>query len=318
MGRLIFALVLALLVACQPGGAPVPPSSPPSTSQSAVPSQPGTPSSSSTPAPSTEPTTGPTETPEPSPLPEPAPQPPLPSPVPPAPTTTGCAAPTVCITADSGVQLKITRPGVYDGQHHLVPNILIRSSGVTVQHFKISGGIQAGIWSEGANNLLADNEISNIGYGSDDVDAIRFFGNGTVIRGNWVHNLIRGPLRPNQQPHPDCVQTYAHSLPGSSDVQILANRCESLDLHQCVMAEGPGSTDGGGGGGGQSARWLIQGNTCGTISNQAIALRGIGLVQVIGNQFTGTYAKAIQSTDGTTVTARDNVLGPNVRALIGD
>lgn len=290
---LITLAALTTLVACSPTPAPAPPPEPAPTS---------TPAST---------------TPEPTPLPEPGPQPPLPSPEPPAPPAPGCAAPVVCTTADSDKQLRITRPGVYDGQGHRVPNILIRASGVTVRNFRVSGGTQAGIWSEGANNVIEDNDISQIAYGDDDLDAMRFFGDGTRILRNHVHNLVRGPLK---DAHPDGgAQTYAHSLPGSSHILIEGNTWEGFDFHQCLMAEGPGSTDGGGGGGGVSRDWVIRGNHCEGTSNQAIALRGISDVQIIDNVFAGRNAKAVQITDGSTgVTFSGNKLGPDVRQLSGD
>lgn len=242
----------------------------------------------------------------------------------PAPSTTatttvappvGCAKPVVCTTADSTAQLKISAPGVYDGQGHRVASIMIRSAGVTVRNFVVTGGTQAGIWSEGAGNVIADNDISNIAYGDDDVDAMRFFGDGTQILRNRVHNLIRGAVK---DAHPDCMQTYATPSRGASaNVLIEGNDCRGFDFHQCLMAEGPGSTDGGGGGKGRSENWTIRGNTCEGTSNQSMAFRGVQNVQVIGNKFLGRNNKAIQSTDGSTVTPRENVLGPNVKTLIG-
>ncbi len=38
----------------------------------------------------------------------------------------------------------------------------------------------AAIWSEGLDNVIADNDISDIAFGHDDVDAIRFFGSTTA------------------------------------------------------------------------------------------------------------------------------------------
>lgn len=249
--------------------------------------------------------------------PAPAPSPPTSATPAPPPTDDPCIAPGVtCATSDIAGQLKITKPGVYDGQHHTVRNILIHASGVTVRNWVVSGGVQAGIWSEGANNTIADNDISQIGYGTDDLDAMRFFGDGTQILDNTVHNLIRGPLK---DAHPDCVQTYAHSSPGSSHVLIQGNHCLGLDFHQCVMAEGPSSTDGGGGGGGVSEDWQIVGNVCEGTSAQAIALRGISQVLIEGNTFRGNDHKAIQSVDGSSnIVTIDNILGPAVQALIGD
>ncbi|HTK65442.1 MAG TPA: right-handed parallel beta-helix repeat-containing protein [Pseudonocardia sp.] len=243
-----------------------------------------------------------------------APAPAVPAPA--APVPDPCAAPVVCTTEDSAAQLRITRPGVYDGRGHRVPSILITAAGVTVRNFVVSGGTQTGIWSQGAGNTIADNDISNIGYGHDDIDAIRWFGDGTRILRNTIHDLVRGAIR---DAHPDCAQTYANSLPGSSHVLIEGNRCLGLDYHQCFMAEGPRSTDGGGGGGGVSRDWRIEDNLCEGTSNQAIALRDIHDVAIVDNTFAGRNTKAIQRTDGTSgLTTGGNVLGPHVGRLIGD
>lgn len=233
-----------------------------------------------------------------------------------APAPDPCAAPVVCTTEDSTAQLRITSPGVYDGRGHRVPSILITTGGVTVRDFVVSGGTQTGIWSQGAGNTIADNDISNIGYGHDDIDAIRWFGDGTRILRNRIHDLVRGAIR---DAHPDCAQTYANSLPGSSHVLIEGNQCLGLDYHQCFMAEGPRSTDGGGGGGGVSRDWRIEDNLCEGTSNQAIALRDIHDVAIVDNTFAGRNTKAIQRTDGTSgLTTVGNVLGPHVGRLIGD
>lgn len=229
-----------------------------------------------------------------------------------------CSMPrTVCLAADRSTQLRITTPNtVVDGQGHKVPSILIKASGVTVQHFRVAGGEQAGIWSEGTNNVIADNDISDIAFGEDDVDAIRFFGSGTKILRNRVHDLVRGP---QNGAHVDCMQTYASSLPGSSNVVIAGNDCRGQDLHQCLMAEGPGSTDGGGGGSGASRNWQMRDNRFECFANQSISLRDIDDVTITGNRFLGSGGKAVQVTDGSTnVKVSGNTLGPGYRALLGN
>jgi hypothetical protein len=248
---------------------------------------------------------------------EPAPTEPAPSTVP---LADPCAALVVCTTADSAKPLNITTPGIYDGRGHKVPSIAITASGVTVQGFVVAGGSQTGISSRGANNVIQDNDVSAIRYGTDDLDAIRFFGDHTRILRNRIHSLASGPIK---DAHPDCVQTFATRDKGpSSNVEIGWNTCNPGDTQghgQCVMAEGPGSTDGGGGATGTSARWNIHDNVCATSANQSISLRDIDDVTVTGNSFTGTNAKAVQLVDGSAnVTFSGNVLGAGVGKLSGD
>lgn len=279
--RLLPALALVLLAGCQPAASPAP-VSPPSSS-SATPTAPSAPSA-------------PVETPEPSPLPVPAPQPPLPAPVPPAPVTAGCAAPTVCITADSTAQLKITRPGTYDGQNHSVPNILIQSSDVVVRNFRVINGRQAGIWAEGDRVRIERNDISQISFGEDDLDAIRFFGNDVAIVGNRAHQLIKGPLN---GAHPDFCQTWTSSShpAGSSNVLIQGNVADGFDFHQGVTAEGL-NAGGNRGGTGLTAHWRILDNRFEGTSNQTIVLRGVTDFEIVGNVFAGHINKAVQVAEG--------------------
>lgn len=296
MRRLLAVLALLLLPGCAPVAvAPEP---------SAAPSATGEPTS--TPWPSVPPVSSPSATPT------------------VEPTSTApadpCGAPVVCTTADSTAVLTIKTPGVFDGRGHHVPNIVVQASNVTVENFVVSEGAQTGILSVGANNVIQDNDISAIHYGTDDLDAMRFFGNNVRILHNRIHNLASGPIK---DAHPDCVQSWASKSTGtSSDVEIGWNTCNPGDTQghgQCIMAEGPGSTDGGGGATGTSARWNIHDNVCTTSANQSISLRDIDDVTVVGNTFSGANAKAVQIVDGSTgVTFSGNVLGPNVGALSGD
>ena len=73
--------------------------------------------------------------------------------------------------------------------------------------------------------------------------------------------------------HVDCMQTYATSQPGSSDVLIQGNRCEGIRA-QCLMAEGP--DDEGGSGEGESRDWLFDRNYCDAYAAaQSVALEDI-------------------------------------------
>lgn len=247
----------------------------------------------------------------------------IPIPLASAPT---CAKPTVCTTKNSTVRLTIRKPGVYDGQQHTVPGILIQSNNVTIKNFRVQGGRQAGIWSEGVGNTIQGNHITGITFGEDDVDGIRFFGDNTKIVGNIMTNLISGPIK---GAHPDCIQTWTSSSHpnGSSNVIILGNWCLSSvngtpDFHQCLTAEGL-NAGGNKGGKAQSSNWEYTDNTCQGTSNQALVLRNIRGIKVYRNLFQGTNAKAIQAAEGSVVDAPTvgpnvNKLSSSVKTLIGD
>ena len=194
--------------------------------------------------------------------------------------------------------------------------IEINASDVIVENFVSSGADSTGIWANGKNVTIQDNTITQVRYTGEDLDAIRFFGDGAKILRNRIQDLAGNDP---QDSHVDCIQTWATSRPGSSNVLIAGNRCEGEALHQCVMAEGPNSTDGGGGGGGTSQNWIIQANYFECYANQSISLRDIHTVLISCNTFAGTASKAVQMTDGTDgVTFTWNVLGPRIEALSGD
>jgi len=196
-----------------------------------------------------------------------------------------------------------------------VPGIEITASNVIVQNFVSRGADSTGIWANGANITIQDNTITRVRYTGKDLDAIRFFGNGAKILRNHITNLAGNDP---EDSHVDCIQTWASSRPGSSNVLISGNRCEGTVLHQCVMAEGPDSTDGGGGGGGISQNWIIENNYFECYANQSISLRDIHKVNIRGNNFAGAGRKAVQITDGTSgVVFSGNILGPRIRSLSG-
>jgi hypothetical protein len=106
----------------------------------------------------------------------------------------------------------------------------------------VAGADSTGIWASGSNVVIRDNDISAVNRAGDDVDAIRFFGDHITIAHNWAHDVWANP-EADGRPHVDCMQTFAHSEPASSHIRIEANKCDSADLRQCLMAEGPHDFD---------------------------------------------------------------------------
>jgi hypothetical protein len=169
---------------------------------------------------------------------------------------------------------------------------------------------------------VQDNDISSVNIGSDDVDAMRFFGNNITIQHNDSHDIWANESK-GGAPHTDCMQTYtSDSESASSNIKILNNKCASAQFHQCLMAEGPHDDDGDGQGNGvgQSANWTIAGNyfECHAPA-QTVALQDIQNVTFSDNNFAGSGSKAIalqKRASGATVTG-DNVKGPGYRELVG-
>ena len=116
--------------------------------------------------------------------------------------------------------------------------------------------------------------------------------------------------------HVDCIQTYATSRPGSSDVVIQGNRCEGIRA-QCLMAEGP--NDEGGSGEGVSRRWLFDGNYCDAhAAAQSVALEDIQDVTISNNEMVGKATKAFAlGRNSTDTVVQDNRIGPGYGRAVG-
>jgi hypothetical protein len=225
----------------------------------------------------------------------------------------------VCLTGDATSRINVTRSNViYDGRGFSSVGITVNASDVVVQNFNFSNCAGNCIWMKGNGNVAQDNRISQVYWAGDDIDGLRFFGNDTKILRNEVVDILKGPKFDS---HVDCMQTWAspETGGGSSRALISGNICRSEDLHQCIMVEGPRSTDGGGGGPGITKDWVIEANYFQCYANQSVSLRDAHGFVIRYNTFAGAGTKAIQQTDGTSgITIQNNVLGPGYRRLTGD
>jgi hypothetical protein len=234
------------------------------------------------------------------------------------------AGDTVCFTGDLPSRLTIREGGTAEapitysgGATTTVPGITVEADHVVVEGFIARDADDTGIWVSGNGITVRDNEISAISLTDDDVDAIRFFGDDITIARNRAHDVWANP-DPDRHPHVDCMQTFAHAEPASSNVRIEGNRCEGL-TSQCVMAEGPNDFEDGASGVGESKDWVIAGNffEC-HAEAQTVQLQDIHNVTFSQNTFAGTGNKAIAlgaDATGATVTD-DNVLGPGYGTLV--
>lgn len=234
--------------------------------------------------------------------------------------TVDCSASNVvCMTGNSTSRINVTTSNlIYDGQGFSAVGITVNASNVTIQNFDFANCAANCVWVKGTGNVVQGNRISQVYYDGDDIDGLRFFGNGTRILRNTFTNILKGPKK---DAHLDCIQTWASSSTGggSSNVLIGGNYCNDGNFHQCLMVEGPGSTDGGGGGGGVTSNWVVASNYFACHANQTIALRDVHRTVIQSNNFAGSGRKAIQQADGTSgITIRDNVLGPGYGRLTGD
>jgi hypothetical protein len=231
-----------------------------------------------------------------------------------------CSAPgVVCITSDHTSRIDVTTSNViYDGQGHSAVGITVNANDVTIQNFNFTNCAGNCVLTRGTNNVVQDNTISQVYYAGDDIDGLRFFGNGAKILRNRFFDILKGA---EKDAHLDCMQTYATPSAGggTADAVIVGNSCQDPNFHQCLMVEGPSSTDGGGGGGGATRNWVVEGNYFQCYANQTVALRDAHDFVIQNNDFAGAGRKAVQQTDGTSgIAIRDNILGSGYGVVTGD
>jgi hypothetical protein len=227
----------------------------------------------------------------------------------------------ICYSGELDDPLKITvggtpeAPIVYAGGGEArVPGIRVEADNVVVQGFVSDGADSTGIWASGDGVTIQDNVITQVRWTGEDVDGIRFFGDGFRVLRNTITDL-EGTDDVGDS-HVDCMQTYATSGPGSSDVVIQGNRCEDIRA-QCLMAEGP--NDEGGSGEGVSRRWLFDGNYCDSYAKaQSVAIEDIQDVTITNNEMVGKANKAFAlGKDSTGTVIRDNRIGPDYGREVG-
>lgn len=205
-------------------------------------------------------------------------------------------------------------PIVYSGDGSTeVPGITATADHVVIQGFVSDGADSTGIWASGKNVTVQDNTVTQVRHTDDDVDAIRFFGDGFRVLHNSVHDLEANDVGDS---HVDCIQTYATSQPGSSDVLIQGNRCEGIRA-QCLIGEGP--ADDGGSREGVSRNWVFDRNYCDSHAKaQSVVLEDIQDVTISNNDMVGKATKAFalgKNSTGTVV--RDNRIGPGYGREVG-
>jgi hypothetical protein len=112
------------------------------------------------------------------------------------------------------------------------------TSNCTVRNNRQERNSQLGIDIRGRNHLIEGNEVwGSIQYHRKwrnppsrvDADGMRFFGQGHVIRSNYIHDIHYGiPENPN--PHIDCFQTWADSNhEAAQNVVFEKNLCINMD-----------------------------------------------------------------------------------------
>jgi hypothetical protein len=227
----------------------------------------------------------------------------------------------VCFTDDLDEPLTITvggtadAPIVYSGNGGTtVPGIRAEADNIVIQGFVSDGADDTGIWAAGTNVTVQDNTITQVRYTSNDVDGIRFFGDGARV----LHNVVRDleGTKDVGDSHVDCMQSFATSRAGSQNVVIQGNRCEGIRA-QCLMAEGPNVADGSGAG--VSRNWLFRGNYCDAYAKaQSVAFQDVQNVTIADNEMAGEANKAFALGQGSTgAVVRNNKIGSGYGREVG-
>ena len=224
----------------------------------------------------------------------------------------GIAAPAagpgvVFATADRATKLTITTPNtIFDGGGFQVTGgIDVMADGVTVQNFRINAQRQYGVYAEGKNITIQNNDIANVKVSGDkDLNAITGFGENLRVLFNTAINFVTGDPGAS---HTDFFQTWISSShpTGSTGLEIRGNKATGpanpsrlhsiASIHQCVMIEGRGR-GGNTGGTGDTKTIIISDNEFGDSWNQCIKLDGVQGAIITRNKFTGSSDHVIAIT----------------------
>ena len=170
----------------------------------------------------------------------------------------------ICYRDDLDDPLEITvggtpgAPIIYSGTGETtVPGIRAEADNIIIQGFVSAARKTPASGRPARTSPFRTTRSPRSSTPQNDLDAIRFFGDGARVLHNYAYD-VEGTSDIGDS-HVDCMQTFATSGPGSSNVVIQGNRCEGIRA-QCLMAEGPHDEDGSRKG--VSRNWLFEGNYC--------------------------------------------------------
>jgi hypothetical protein len=212
-------------------------------------------------------------------------------------------------TASTTNSLSISTSGtasqyeIWDGGGFDIGRITINANYVIVQNYKVNADGQYGIYATGHHIILANNDIRNI-HAPGDLNAFTIFGDYNHVIYNTFINGVTGDPGTS---HTDAIQTWdTSSKRPSNNIVVQGNRFTGPmnpgmnssipSIHQCIMAEGPASTDGGGGGPGPMANWIVADNYFAGSWNQEVKFDDVDNVEVTRNTFAGQSTKICEVT----------------------
>jgi hypothetical protein len=201
-----------------------------------------------------------------------------------------------------GIHYAISCSGGYSG---CGDNITIAGNTITQVH---NFGIF--IWG-GHNDIVERNNIYDLWQDTDidDVDAMRGWGTGHVIRDNYIHDL--NVNKGVGEPHNDCFQNYQSSKDTSiqsSNVTIEDNYCLRVSGQCLIMQNEHRPTS-------DVRDYVYRGNVCESYGGQNIELGSVTGEVIEDNMLNGgvdgvviTLHNTVGGLDTTKVKVRDNIL----------
>jgi hypothetical protein len=183
-------------------------------------------------------------------------------------------------------------------------NVLITRNSVTQTN---NFGVY--LWG-GANITVEWNNIYDLwsDEGNDDVDGMRIWGVGHVIRNNYIHDL--NVNKGKGKPHADCLQNYQHSsrTDESYDVLVENNYCIRVSGQCLIMQNGHRPTS-------DIRDYTYRGNVCESFGSQNIELGSISGSVIENNILCGgvdghvlTFHSTVDDLETTNIKMRNNVI----------
>jgi hypothetical protein len=144
--------------------------------------------------------------------------------------------------------------------------------------------------------------------GNDDVDGMRVWGTGHIIRNNYIHDL--NVNKGEGEPHADCIQNYQHSsrTTVSYNVTVENNYCIRVSGQCLIMQNGHRPTA-------DIRDYTYRGNVCESFGSQNIELGSIPGSIIENNILCGgvdghvlTFHSTVDDLETSDIKLRNNVL----------
>ncbi len=185
------------------------------------------------------------------------------------------------------------------------------ASDVLISRNTVTGTNNFGVYLWGGSDITVEwNNIYDLwsDEGNDDVDGMRVWGTGHLIRNNYIHDLNAN--KGEGEPHADCVQNYQNSsrTVESHDVTVENNYCVRVS-GQCLIMQNEHRPTA------DIRGYTYRGNVCESFGSQTIELGSVTGGVIENNILRGgadghvlTFHSTVDDLDTTDIRMRNNVL----------